>query len=601
MRYKHSPRLYEQYLRTFLPIIIAFLILISGILVYYQSRILFRERAASESTSNTLIIERVSDYVEGLKMLATYPYLDREMLEILRKDYSGDNMMFERMQDDSNVREKLAANIYHLRTDLNSVLLISEKTGTVYSAMHGNLRADSDYKNSEWYRAIIEAEHRTVCFGLYHNVMTPSYDTLFGVGKSIIDPQTKEILGVVVINVEERYFRRNWEIDGEGNANGVLLIDDKGNSYSSFRDHDDGFVETVFSKAHRGEPYSFAWIQGKPYCILSAKDSASGWTSIRVADITPEWHHLMLIVVVLVLGIVVVYFVLRYFCRRLALRVTRPLDELNRAMRETSEGNFDVRANEGDDEVGMLAQQFNSMSEHISKLITRVRSEERERSNAELLAMQAQINPHFLYNTIQSIKVMADLQGAARLASVLEKLTQFLRSCYGMVDERVTVERECEQTRNYLDLMMYRYANHFSYDFQIDEEIQQALVPRFILQPLAENAILHGINLSRTTGRITIKGMRREEDVVLEVIDNGCGMSEESIADMLSAKPTKQSVLNVGINNVIKRIHMLCGDEYGLTVESVLDEYTRMIIRLPYVAGEKANEGKCAAPQMQKF
>lgn len=591
MKRKRNPRLYERYLRTFLPIVLGFLVLIGGILIYYQGLMIFHERAMSESTHNSQIVESVSEYVENLELLITYPYLDSEVLKILRKDYAGENTMLEYTQDNAVVRNKLAVNLYHLRKDLNSVLLISEKTGTIYSAMRGNLRADADYKETDWYQSILMAGHKTVCFGLYHNVLTPSYDTLFGIGKAIIDPQTKEILGVIVINVEERYFRNSWGMNENDGKSGVILFDSRGYRYSSLDGHDDALVEKACQRMMLSTAdCTYAWHEGRLYCITKASAETSDWTSIRMTDVSAELYQVMQNVVILLISILILYLVLRHFCRRMALRVTQPLEELNRAMEETSAGNFAVRAKEGDDEIGTLARQFNQMSEHIGMLISRVRFEEREKNNAELMALQSQINPHFLYNTIHTIKIMAELQGASRLASVLEQLSQFLHSCYGMVDELIPVENECVQTRSYLELMSYRYAGRFHYDFEIAESIEKALIPRFILQPLVENAILHGIDLDSTVGRIIIRGRKDGKDILLEVYDNGCGMSEDTILDMLSAQPTKQSVLNVGVSNVIKRIHMLCGEEYGLTVDSRPGEYTSVFIRLPFAVKDKSEK-----------
>ena len=588
IRKRNRPdRLYERYLKSFLPIIVASLIIIGGILITFQLRSLFRERRIGESNRNAQIVNNVSDYTAELELLATYPYMDNEVLKILRKDYSGENTMFERVQDDAAVKNKLATNLYHMRSDLNSILLISNKTGMIYSAYHGSLMPNAEYKNTAWYNKILNSDRNTVYLGLYFNELTPHYQTLFGLGNSIIDPQTGEILGVVILNVEERSFRRSWETEEKPDSS-TILYDRFGNRYDSLSETDRPRLDAILAKIDgENEPYRYFRLDGTSYCLIRNTSGATGWISYRIVNMSREWRQVWFFLAMLLAGTLLLYLVLREFCKRMALRVTRPLEELSLAMEQTAEGNFDIRAQEGDDEVGTLARKFNSMSDHISRLIDRVRSEEREKGNAELLALQSQINPHFLFNTIQSIKTMADLQGAARIAGVLEQLMIFLRGSYGLVDEQVTVQQECTQARSYLELMNYRYMGRFHYSFDIDSDAEECLVPRFILQPIIENAILHGIDLNSTSGEIGITGRRDGKRLLLTVRDNGRGMSEDTIEKMLSAETTRQSALNVGVSNVIKRIHLLCGEEYGLSVQSREGEFTCVTITLPVKNAEK--------------
>lgn len=262
--------------------------------------------------------------------------------------------------------------------------------------------------------------------------------------------------------------------------------------------------------------------------------------------------------------------------------VYRPLQELTHTIKHVSDGELEIRAEViSKDEIGSLSVEFNQMLDQIEHLIQEVIEQETQKKNAELEALQYQITPHFLYNTLNSIKCAAMLRGEKDLAKLLEDFVELLQASISKKGTFLTVAEEIHILKNYLNLQNFRYGGEFMVVYEVEDEVQQCLVPRLLLQPLVENALLHGLDIKEKNGRITIRAWRKKEKLYLEVEDNGRGMTQEQIRELLNSKAKKTRGLTaVGVSNIRERLSLYYGSEAGLSYESG-ESGTKALICLP--------------------
>lgn len=265
--------------------------------------------------------------------------------------------------------------------------------------------------------------------------------------------------------------------------------------------------------------------------------------------------------------------------------LTRPIMRLIGHMDVISSGNFERNPDiESDDELGIIGRQINEMSSHVSTLMENRIRDEQEKMNLEIKMLQAQINPHFLYNTLDSIKWIATMQHNAGIVKVVSALSSLLKNMAKGFHEKVTVRQELDFLDNYITIEKIRYIELFDVEITVeDPSLYDARIIKLTLQPLVENSIFSGIEPSGKPGLIQIHISSRENVLYLSVRDNGVGISEENIARLLTdtARVSKHYMSGIGLPNVDRRIKLVYGSEYGLTIESEVGVYTCVTVSVP--------------------
>lgn len=265
----------------------------------------------------------------------------------------------------------------------------------------------------------------------------------------------------------------------------------------------------------------------------------------------------------------------------------KPAKKLTRAMEafEKNAENFCFEPVEGTSEINALSSSFGHMVLRIQQLMEQVRQEEISLRKTELKALQAQINPHFLYNTLDSIAWMCEEERTKEAVEMINALARLFRISISKGHEMIPLEKEIEHAKSYLKIQNYRYKNQFTYHFQVEESCLPYYCNKITLQPIIENAIYHGIDRMVDEGHIEIRVWEEEQAIVMTVEDNGIGMTKEQCADILEREPGDRR--GIGIKNVNDRIQIYFGERYGLRITSELDEGTCVEIRIPKLEEER--------------
>lgn len=325
--------------------------------------------------------------------------------------------------------------------------------------------------------------------------------------------------------------------------------------------------------------------------LVTCPLGSNGWTISAVlseTDYDAQNRVYRLIITGIVAAIVLMGLILAWILTR---TISQPVLRLRSRIECVSQGDFSRdQTIEGPDELGVIGRGINDMSENVQSLLERKVEDEKQKKDLEYQILQSQINPHFLYNTLNSIKWMATIQNAPGIAEMVTALARLMKNVSKGTAAQIPLREELALVKDYVLIQQYRYGGSLTVDYDIgSEELKQCLIHRFTLQPLIENALFHGIEPKGCAGRIQIKAARQTVpalgDVLqISVTDNGIGMTEETIHQVLAGNsaPSADFFRQLGINNVNKRIQYEFGRDYGLSIQSVPGEYTTMTVTLPY-------------------
>jgi len=256
----------------------------------------------------------------------------------------------------------------------------------------------------------------------------------------------------------------------------------------------------------------------------------------------------------------------------LSQAITKPLQRLRRMITNAAKGQQEFTDTFPDDEVGQIANHFKEVIEQNQLLSKDVVESHLRQKDAELKLLQAQINPHFLYNTLNTIYWQAMLVDCSDIALMAMSLSKVFKLSLNKGDDITTVKNEMEQIEHYLIIENLRYKDKFQVNIDISDEILECKIIKLILQPFVENAIVHGLEPKTTAGYLRISGKKIEKDIVFQIEDNGLGMQD-----------IEQTFEGFGINNVRKRIELHYGEDYAVQVTSKLNKGTTVLIRIPFL------------------
>ena len=283
-----------------------------------------------------------------------------------------------------------------------------------------------------------------------------------------------------------------------------------------------------------------------------------------------------------------------FFCILIGLIITvilynvinEPVTKLRKRLEKVSSGEFERDPEiEWNHELGDIGRGINDLSENINHLLEERIRDEKDKKDLEYKMLQNQINPHFLYNTLNSIKWMAITQGSQGISDMTTALSRLLRNISKGASTIISIREEMSLVNDYFTIQQYRYGGSIKLQTEcLDESVYDSSIVKFTLQPIVENAIFHGIEPKQSQGNIKITLSRENKDVVICVEDDGVGMTSEVIEKVLSGSSADSSSLfrEIGISNIQKRLQYEYGEQYGISIESEPGEFTRMKVKLPY-------------------
>lgn len=484
---------------------------------------------------------------------------------------------------------------YKLRDDILTMTVFDGEGEVVAAAPQGlEVKDNIDITQQDWYKASLESL-TPFTFSPPHvqNVYKGKYNWVVTLSRKL-NLYNKEVPGSSVFTMDMNFssIEENCSSVTIGSRGYVFILDENDNIiyhpqqqmiYSSIKEEDIGFIggkedgEYVHAESSRVVVIrSLAHTNWKLVGISYLEDAA-----VTQAELVAFLAKLFAIAVVLVIMIAVV----------MSRRISKPLVRLTETMDKVEQGDLTVHSTEDSFyEVSRLRHSFNHMIDRINELLERIKSEEQELRKSELKALQAQINPHFLYNTLGSILWMCERGDGKGAVVMVQALANLFRISISKGNEMITIKDELQHAESYLIIQKIRYKDQFEYSIEADGSVMGCKSLKIILQPMIENSIYHGIDRMVDKGEIKIRVKDCGDTILMQVIDNGLGMPDEVLKSILESESSNS--YGIGVKNVHHRIQIYFGREYGLSFESEPDEGTTVSIRIPKIKGENSSERK---------
>ena len=372
-----------------------------------------------------------------------------------------------------------------------------------------------------------------------------------------------------------------------GNGGYIYLMDSKGEIIwhpkfeliASGRVKENNLVAAGYDDGSREEIFN-----GTRQTVVTKTVGYTGWKLVGVIKGTGISLNMLKTRLFIVFVILLIIFIVILINSYISFRVTNPIRELEKSVKELEEGNLDADIYMGGSyEVQHLGKSVQDMKFRIKGLMQDIVNEHEEKRKSEFDSLQAQINPHFLYNTLDIIVWQIENEKQSEAVHTVTALARFFRLSLGKGKNIVTVKDEIDHVKNYLMIQHMRFKNKFDYEFDIAEDVLELPSLKLMLQPLVENAIYHGMEFMDGDGLITLKAWREEDELYLSVADNGLGMTEDKVEMILTGKSSSGNGRGsgIGVKNVNERIKLYFGEAYGITIDSEPDEGTTVIIHLP--------------------
>ncbi|MDO4273464.1 MAG: sensor histidine kinase [Eubacteriales bacterium] len=457
-------------------------------------------------------------------------------------------------------------------------IVVMDRTGKLYSYAT-NMGESRNYRSlkiedSDWISQIEEAKGKEVFFGW--NVFHPERETTFSMGKQINSPKNGEFLGYIIVNIRKELLQEAFKIYNKGYESLCCMALVPG------AERDIAYLtgKEKYQKEIKSQ-YEELGIIDKSYVTAELHNSITGWKMVSAVKKSELTRESLLIGCLICMIILLLVALSSAIARHISEWIYRPLHKLEGIIEEVGEGNRNITEEFDDSEIGRIGTKFKTMVNYNLELREHLLSSQLKEREAELLLLQSQINPHFLYNTLDSLYCMAVIHEADDMAEMVEALSKIFRLSLNKGNKLILAKDEVEHVCAYMKVQNFRYGERFALDVQVDDEVQSCYILKFILQPFVENAMYHGLEPKMGNGTIKVTGKKTGDDLLFTVEDDGVGIGDTSVLEN-----------GYGVKNVRERISMYYGEGYGVTFESRPSIGTKVTIKISavYTKGEILDE-----------
>lgn len=584
--------------QTAVLIIVTMCIMVTVFYMVFHSRA-FNERGKYEEENLVNMEAYLNSYLEEVDSIAknvNYNYYLQDYLETVIKeedDYVdsgiGKNMRSYEMSSQAFSDTLLS------RADISSIMIFGKKKMLLNRSMYTYQKVALDYSKLDWYAKAVAKPQDAIITGPNRHSFFDTDDEVISLSREVQSYENGTFRGVILINLNMNKITEICNSFQEKQENFICIINDKG---ELVYEQQNGRERFAFDEKENRQELNTALgktkescfrlnYRGEKYLVTRTDMKTTGWTLVSMVPYKSVMAETMAISGVMILAVAITLIVILLLLNRILTGVVKPLKKLEKYMVQVNPDNMDQRMEIlTDDEIGHLSMKFNQMMDRIRNLKEQVIEEQEDKRKYELQALQAQINPHFLYNTLDSIIWMAETNDS-NIVAMTEALAKLFRISLNKGNEEISLERELEHVKNYLIIQSMRYADKFTYEISAEPGVERCRTIKLILQPIVENCIYHGIKKKRGTGKITIRAYRREQNLIIEVSDDGCGMPEEICRKILSDEIESENISGsgIGVKNVNERIQLRFGKKYGLSYSSEEGVGTTVTYVLPYNEG----------------
>lgn len=526
------------------------------------SRKMILEKSAQNSEQLLTIVAEnfnlnINKFEQQLDEIMSYDNIHACIDEADSTDYNRKRELYSALNDYINSKTHFLSNAYELSVyTLEETLTYSRGAHTFDEATISKLAplaADANGQSVWFYTKI-------------------GQDGVVSLARALYDKKSGALKGYVFLAINESAFTSLFASD-DSDDQGIIVVDNDNRYLFGFYD-----LETDVALFEDGAKYMNIGTQS--YYIHSRYIQDVPWKVVHMVNEKYALKELNSLRSTVFLYILLILFVLFIIMTIIYRSFYEPLRNILTSMEELSDERLDERiVDTGNDELHELAENYNDLVMRIQNLVLRVEEEESAKRDAEIKMLQAQINPHFLFNTLNTLRYLAILNNDKPLSQGISALAKLLRNTITDSKELVEIQDELENVENYIVIQKLRYGDLFETELYIEEDLKHAKIMKFLLQPIVENAILHGFEEDRENQLLSIRIVKHEKLVLVEIKDNGKGFDLQS-----QEGKTKNRLSGIGMQNIEDRIQLTYGDRYRMQTMSVLGKGTTVRLYLPYIA-----------------
>ena len=561
-------------------LVLSAVVIVTGVSMKFTNTSIFENSSEYTHTIIQQMNQNIDSYIDYMENIA---YLISSNEDV--QDYLFD----EKIDNEGRYRIlNQLQTILDSRSDIRNVGIISKNGRMLINDGSKSVNQDLDLNTQEWYATALEKPNGPILTSSHvQHIISGERPWVITLSRGIRDRSgSGEKEGVFFIDLNYSAISELCDQSTVGTKGYAFILDAKGNivyhpqqqqlynelqteNISLIMDTDEDTVLTGTGN------------DGKLYSI--SRSEKTGWTVVDCTNVKELLSKSRQAQSVYVLTAIILVIVALLFSRFMARSITLPIQKLRDSMKKVQEGDFSVSdvVVDSKNEIGSLTKSFDVMTHRIHELMEQNVHEQEEKRKSELKALQSQINPHFLYNTLDSIIWMAEGKKNEEVVLMTASLARLLRQSISNEDEVVPIANEVEYARGYLTIQKMRYKDKLEFQIEVDSTILYIPLIKLVLQPIIENAIYHGLKYKESKGLLIVKGFMKDGNAVLQVIDDGVGMDEETLAHIYDKHKVNYHSNGVGVYNVQKRLKLYYGEDYGITYTSELGKGTTATITIP--------------------
>lgn len=567
-------------------LVLSAVLIVTAVSVKYTDSAIFENSVLYTQTITKQINQNIDSYIT---------YMDN-IVSVISGSEDAQYYLFRKSSDGGHEKRLLEQFriILKGRSDIKNIGLVCDEGNSLFNTGYQTENPDLDLSTQEWYKKAVESRGESILTSSHvQHVIEGERPWVITMSRGIANlVGSRASKGAVFIDLNYSAISELCDQNSIGDKGYVFIVDQDGNIvyhpqqqqlYNELQTENIDAVmnaKTDTVTVGKGE-------HEKIYAI--SRSEKTGWTVVgcmNVAELLKGSRQAQRVYVVCAAGLIVLALILS---RLLARNITYPIQRLRDSMKKVQTGEFptiDLEVS-SENEIGSLTKSFNVMTHRIQELMAQNIHEQEQKRKSELKALQSQINPHFLYNTLDSIIWMAEGKKNEEVVLMTASLARLLRQSISNEDELVSIGQEAEYARSYLTIQKMRYKDKLEFQIDISPAIFGVKIIKLVLQPIIENAIYHGLKYKDSKGFLIVRGYQEGEKAVLEVEDNGVGMDEETLSHIFEKHKVNYHSNGVGVYNVQKRLKLYYGEEYGIVYKSKKNEGTRAVITIPVETGGK--------------
>ena len=544
--------------------------------------------------------QKLENYFTQIEQLS-YTVYHENIQKIFERENDIDDFDRIRAILDIDTEFQRQMDFYNFRGVISSIIILKNDGSVFYDSTH-SISVGYDFMAQEWFDSIMTRQEKSIILGPHsQNYIMGSPlgsdmqgDKYLSYIRKIGSINMADVgLGIIIINIIVNEIKKILEPlilheDGE-----IIVTDNKNRRVVYYASDDRKPVDVSFKEETFNQSgYYTEKINDINYFTTYYHSDIMKWTILCRKNIRNMIKDSVKMKYTAVIMMVISFFVAVMVSVLLSYGLVNPIKKLKRIIRQARDGNLDIQVPLlSNDEIGELGSAYNEMIERIKYLIEKVLKTQLNEREAQLNALQSQINPHFLYNTLETMVSIAYEEGVEKLGGMAKSLSSMFKYSTKVGERIVTINDEITHVRNYLDIILVRYEDKFEVNLQIQDELKKYKILKFVLQPLVENSIHHGLEMKLGKGQVVIRAEEKDEIIEICVQDDGVGMSVERLTEVRrflneSHLTTLSCSSNgrVGIKNVHERIRLYYGPEFGLSIHSEVGRGTVVTMRIPVVS-----------------